>query len=80
MRAPPAKRVRHVYDENPFRFMIDNSTDEPTIEPAVHDWPRIKEFFAIADTFPTTQMMTRNKKGECVRNVYLVSGLILTTK
>ena len=73
MKAPPAKRVRHVYDENPFRFMDDEDEEQKA---AVQDWPRIKKFFGIADSFPSAQMMTRNKRGECVRNVYFVSESI----
>ena len=32
-----------------------------------------REFFGISDDFPVNQMMTRNKKGENVRNVYFLS-------
>ena len=37
------------------------------------DWAKIKEFFQISDEFPLSQLMTRNKKNENVRNVYFVS-------
>ena len=35
-----------------------------------------REFFQISDEFPVSQMLTRNKKGENVRNVYFVSKQI----
>lgn len=69
MKAPPAKRLKHVYEENPFQFLDSNNT-------LLNDWTRIKEFFKISDEFPVGQMMTRNKKGENVRNVYFVSKQI----
>ena len=40
------------------------------------DWAKIKEFFHISDDFPLSQIMTRNKKNENVRNVYFVSKQI----
>ena len=69
MKAPPAKRVKHMYEENPFQFM---DTDNQLLA----DWSRIKEFFQISDDFPLSQIMTRNKKNENVRNVYFVSKQI----
>ena len=69
MKAPPAKRLKHVYEENPFQFLDSNNQ-------LLNDWSRIKEFFKISDDFPISQMMTRNKKGENVRNVYFVSKQI----
>jgi tRNA (cytosine34-C5)-methyltransferase len=35
MKAPPAKRLKHVFEENPFQFMQTN-------EQLMKDWPRIK--------------------------------------
>ncbi len=69
MKAPPAKRLKHVYEENPFQFLDTNNQ-------LLNDWGRIKDFFKINDDFPVSQMMTRNKKGENVRNVYFVSKQI----
>ena len=68
-KAPPSKRLKHVYEENPFEF-LDSSTQ------LLNDWPKIKDFFKISDRFPDEQMLTRNKKGENVRNVYFVSKQI----
>ncbi len=55
-----------MYEENPFQFM-------DTENQLLSDWARIKEFFQISDEFPLSQLMTRNKKNENVRNVYFVS-------
>ncbi len=86
MKAPPAKRylffdsilkgpflilkifnrVKHMYEENPFQF---NDAENQLLG----DWTRIKEFFQISEDFPLSQLMTRNKKNENVRNVYFVS-------
>ena len=35
MKAPPAKRLKHVYDENPFQFFSDDN-------PLLTDWQKIK--------------------------------------
>ena len=35
MKAPPAKKVKHMFEENPFKF-IDNN------EVLMNDWPKIK--------------------------------------
>lgn len=35
MKCPPAKRLKHVYEENPFKFIDDN-------EQLLKDWPKIK--------------------------------------
>jgi tRNA (cytosine34-C5)-methyltransferase len=69
MKAPPSKRLKHVYEENPFEF-LDSSTQ------LLNDWSKIKDFFEISDRFPAEQMLTRNKKDENVRNVYFVSKQI----
>jgi tRNA (cytosine34-C5)-methyltransferase len=69
MKAPPAKRVKQVYDENPFKF-IDETSE------FYEEWKRIKEFFDISDEFPLNQMMTRNRKNEKARSVYFVSKAI----
>ena len=35
MKNPPAKRLKHVYEENPFQFMDTNNS-------VIGDWPKIK--------------------------------------
>jgi tRNA (cytosine34-C5)-methyltransferase len=69
MKAPAAKRVVHMFDENPFTFMDETNQ-------LIKDWPKIKEFYGVRDDFPCDQMMTRNRKGENVKNVYFVSKQI----
>lgn len=69
MKNPPAKRLKHIYDENPFLF-IDNNAQ------LAADWKGIREFFDISDDFPASQMMTRNRRGENIRNIYFVSKQI----
>lgn len=69
MKAPAAKRLKHMFQENPFQFIDSNNQ-------LLNDWSRIKEFFQISDEFPLNQMMTRNRKGENVKNVYFVSKQI----
>lgn len=66
MKMPPAKRLKHVYEENPFKFIDTN-------EALLRDWPKIKHFFQINEDFPQKQMLTRNKPGENVRTIYFVS-------
>ena len=65
MKGAPAKRLKHVYDENPFRFCVN--------ENELDGWPKIQEFFGINKEFPLAQLMMRNRKGENVKNVYFVS-------
>ncbi len=65
MKGAPAKRLKHVYDENPFRFCVN--------ENELDGWPRIQDFFGIKKEFPLAQLMMRNRKGENVKNVYFVS-------
>ena len=74
MKAPPAKRVKQSFEENPFQFM--DSVDDKGELNGIRDWSKIKEFFGISEDFPCSQMMTRNKKNENVRNVYFVSKQI----
>jgi tRNA (cytosine34-C5)-methyltransferase len=69
MKAPPAKRQKHMFEENPFKFIDTNNQ-------LLTDWSKIKEFFQISDDFPLNQMMTRNRKDENVKNVYFVSRQI----
>lgn len=69
MKAPPAKRVKHTYDENPFHFFDEENK-------LYKDWPKIKEFYGVRDDFPVEQMMTRNRPTENVKNVYFVSKYI----
>ena len=69
MKAPPAKRQKHMFEENPFKFIDTNNQ-------LLTDWSKIKEFFQISDDFPLNQMMTRNRKDENVKNVYFVSHQI----
>jgi tRNA (cytosine34-C5)-methyltransferase len=69
MKNPPAKRFKQSYDENPFTFMDENNQ-------IIKDWPKIREFYGIREEFPVDQMMTRNKPGENVKNVYFVSKQI----
>ncbi|CAF0718983.1 unnamed protein product [Brachionus calyciflorus] len=70
MKAPPAKKLKHVFEENPFKFM---DSDSQLLQ---EDWPKVKEFFGIRDDFPIDQLLTRNKKGENIKNVYFVSKQI----
>ena len=68
MKAAPAKRLKHVYDENPFRFCVD--------ENQLQGWSKIeyvcntifflfklkfnffsREFFGIKKEFPLEQLM-----------------------
>ncbi len=39
MKMPPAKRLKHVYEENPFKFIDSN-------EVLLRDWPKIKYVLA----------------------------------
>ena len=42
MKAPAAKRLKHVYEENPFKFLEPGSEVNDESNHLLNDWPRIK--------------------------------------
>lgn len=65
--SPPRKRQRfgNNFKEDPFIFFDEN---EPT-------WPRIKEFYGIADELNPTMLLTRRKDGK-QRNIYMTNSIV----
>ena len=64
MKAPPAKRLKHVYDENPFQFFSEEN-------PLLTDWPKIKypsNGLAKSAIFPLNSLLTSGVVGTFSRS------------